>query len=181
MPAPEPGREILKVLGDVLRAEMDLKADQVTIYNQRWIIPSDTRLYISIKITGSRPYAVNRKYRAGFVTGTPSEVTATLNEELTINTQDIITLNIYSKGEAARIRRNEVILALGSTRCEQEMERYSFSIGQVPVSYVDVSEGEGTAMINRYAITYQMLYAQGLTKPVEYFDQFKLGETVLQP
>ena len=174
-------KEILKVLVDIIRREMDLKADQVHIYNQRWIIPADDRLYVTIKISGTKPYAVNRRYRPSQIVAGPTEITETLNEELSINAQDVLTINVYSHKMEARLRRNELILALCSTLSEQLQERHGFSIGVVPVAVTDVSEGEGTDMLNRYAITYNILYAQGSTKPVEYFDEFSIAETVLQP
>ncbi len=183
-----PDKEILKVLVAILRSEMDLAADQVVIYNQRWLVPSDFRLYVSINLTGSRPYGVNRGYKARRVVNTPTESRCVLDEELSINSQDIVTINAYSSTAkdgscAARARRNEVVMALNSTFAEQQQERYGFSIGRVPLSYVDVSEGEGTEMLTRYALTYNVLYAQSASKPVEFIDQVIFGKTtpVLQP
>jgi hypothetical protein len=174
--------EILKILVDIVRREMRLKADQVVIYNQRWIIPPDDRLYVAISVTGSAPFGVNRKYASSSATDPQTgQPVPTLNEELSVNTRDILTFNIYSASGEARERRNELIFALESTYAEQQMEKYSFLIGSVPTSYVDVSEEEGTKIINRYAITYNVQYAQSASNPVEYFDKFQDVALTLQP
>ena len=73
------------------------------------------------------------------------------------------------------------MFALHSTYAEQQMEKYSFSIGQVPTSFADVSEALGTAMLYRYAITFNVLYAQGVTKTVDYFESELVGAPVIQP
>jgi hypothetical protein len=174
--------EILQVLVDIIRREMCLKADQVVIYNQRWIIPNDSRVYVSLHLLGSKPYGVNRGYSSqSFLNPSDQTVTTVLNEEQSINTADMISVHVTGYGDTARVRRNEVMFALHSTYAEQKMEQYGFSIGQVPTSFADVSEAMGTAYLYRYAITFNVLYAQGVTKPVDYFDSIEVGEPVIQP
>ena len=174
--------ELLQVLVDIIRREMCLKPDQVVIYNQQWIVPNDSRVYVSLNVLGSKPYAVNRGYSSNSILNpTDNTVTTVLNEEQSLNSADMISMHVYGKGDEARIRRNEVIFALHSTYAEQQMERYAFSIGQLPTSFADVSEAVGTAMLYRYAITFNVLYAQGVTKPVDYFDSELVGEPVIQP
>lgn len=174
-------KEILSVLVEVIRDEMGLKNEQVVIYNQRWPIPPDDRLYIVLTLSGTKVYGANAGWAQGFVTGTPDQVITNLEEEISVNAQDIVTINVYSKSEAARIRRNEVILALASLRSERAQEACSFSIGRVPISYADTSQVEGTAILNRYSITFNVLYSQGIKKPTEYYNQFPTAETALQP
>ena len=52
---PSEPKDLLKVIVGIIRREMDLAADQVVIYNQRWLIPPDYRLYVSLNLTGTRP------------------------------------------------------------------------------------------------------------------------------
>ena len=174
--------ELLQVLVDIIRREMCLKADQVVIYNQRWIVPNDHRVYVSLHVLGSKPYAVNRGYSStSILNPTDETVTNILNEEQSINSADMISVHVMGYGDETRIRRNDVMFALHSTYAEQQMEKYSFSIGQVPTSFADVSEALGTAMLYRYAITFNVLYAQGVTKTVDYFESELVGAPVIQP
>jgi hypothetical protein len=173
--------DILKILIDILRTEMVLEAEQVVIYNQQWVVKNDKRLYIALHILGSKPYANNRRYRPGFVQGESGDPTAVLNQEQSLNVQEMISLHCASFGAAARIRRNEPMFAFNCTYAEQQQEKYGFQIGRIPTSFVDASEALGTEILNRYVTTFNVLYAQGVTKPVEYYQKFPVGQTVLQP
>lgn len=184
MSSAKPSNELVRVINAIIRREMALQEDQTMLYNQRWKIPPDDRLYVTCSILGSKPYGVNRSYSASpAIVETPTKITEVLNENISVNAQDLLSLKVFSKGDQARIRRNEILMALNSTFAEQEMERLSFRIGAVPISYVDASEEEGTTIINRYVITYAILYAQSVTKPVPYWDEVKFAPStpVLQP
>lgn len=174
--------EILQTLVDILRTEMDLAADQVVIYNQRWIIPNDKRLYVSLNVMGGRPYANNRRFASGFVAnpaGGPA--LAVLNEERQVSSADLISLHVQSYGDQARVRRNEVMFALNSTYAEQQMERYGFHVGPLPSSFADASEGLGTAIITKYALTFSVLYGEAQVNVIDWYDQFPIGKLAIQP
>ena len=174
--------EILQLLVDILTEEMNLKSDQVVIYNQRWITPNDQRLYLSLHVIGSKPYANNRGYRSrGTFDPSTGIVTQFLDEKLSVNVADMISLHVMSYGDQARLRRNEPLFALHSTYAEQQMERWGFHVGPVPSSFSDASEAIGTDFLTRYAITFNVIYAQGVTKPVEYYSSIPIGEPVIQP
>jgi hypothetical protein len=174
--------ELLQILAGVIRAEMLLASDQVVIYNQRWVIPNDERLYVSLNVMGSRPYANNRRMVSSFASNPLGGAgIAVLNEEQQVSSADLISLHVQSYGDQARVRRNEVMFALNSTRCEQQMERWGFHVGPLPSSFADCSEGLGTAMLTKYAITFSVLSAQARVNPVDYYDQFPIGQLAIQP
>ena len=174
--------EILQILQGVIRSELLLAADQVVIYNQRWIVPNDDRLYVTLHVMGNRPYANNRRMASGWEANPAGgEAVAVLNEEQQVNSADLISLHVQSYGDQARFRRNEVMFALNSTRCEQQQERWGFHVGPLPSSFADASEGLGTAMLTKYAITFSVLYAQARVNPVDYYDQFPIGQLAIQP
>lgn len=175
--------ELLQIIVDIIRTEMDLASDQVVIYNQQWVVPNDNRLYVSINLMGTKPYANNRSYSQTVGTDalTGNTNALILQEEQSINTADILSIHVYSYGSQARVRRNEIMFAMNSTYAEQQMEANSFSIGPVPTSFVDVSEPAGTEILNRYAITFNVIYGQSITSPVAYYDQFPIGKPAIQP
>ncbi len=167
-------KEPIKILVELLLAELGLKAEQVTLYNQEFPIPPDERFYINLSILGTKTFGARNKYEK-------DPVTDELREVQGINRQEMISLLAYSKSAEARERNWEIPLVFSSTLAEQLMEKHSFKIGRVPTSMFDVSEGEGAARINRYNITFLVLAAYQKTKDVEYFDKFATPLIITNP
>lgn len=157
--------EPLKNVREILLAELELKEEQVMLYNQRFSIPPDDRLYLSLAILGYKTFGVRQKYESDSTTGE-------LHEHQGINRQEMLSITAYSKSSAARERNWEIPVALVSTRAEQSMERYSYKIGRLPTSMNDASEIEGTSRLNRYSLTFNVLVKYEKIKPVEFFDDF---------
>lgn len=164
--------ELVQILLGVIGSEMDLKPEQTVVYNQRWKIPPDSRLYVTAKFLSGRPYAVRRGYD-------PS-VKGELSQKQSLNQQTMFTFNVMSNGTEALVRKEEVIMALSSDAAERAAERYSFSIGRIPASFVDLSTEEGAAILYRYAITIPVLNAVAKTSKVPFFDTFP-RRLIVQP
>ena len=62
--------------------------------------------------------------------------------------------------------------ALQSTEAQQLAEKYSFRFGFLPTSFVDASETEGSARLNKYAYSFNVLRAHIRRRIVQYFDKF---------
>lgn len=167
-------KEPIKVLVELLLAELELKPEQVTLYNQEFPIPPDDRLYINLGILGTRTFGSRNKYEKDPVTDELREVQGT-------NRQEMISLLAYSKSSAARERNWEIPLVFTSTLAEQLMEKHAFKIGRVSANMQDVSEGEGAARINRYSFTFLVLAAYQKIKNVEYFDKFAQPLIITNP
>jgi hypothetical protein len=156
--------ETIKVVAEILKHEMGLKADQVLLYNQKFDTPSDERLYLAVSLLGSKPFGANTGYVADPISGE-------LTEQQSVNVQELYSVLLYSRSASARLRTWEVPAALVSTFAQQQMEAHSFKIGYLP-QMTDVSEQEGTSRLNRYSLTFAALVAYRKTKPVDYFDKF---------
>ncbi len=157
--------EPIKVIGDILRYELGLKPDQVLLYNQKFDIPPDYRMYICLSILGSKQFA-------GYPDYDPDPITGNLVETQVVNRQEMISILVYSRSEEARVRNWEISAALVSAYSQQQQEANSIKIATLPVSMNDVSEVEATDRLNRYALTFMVLAAYKKQKPVEYFDTF---------
>lgn len=158
-------KEPIKVLVELLLAELGLKPEQVVLTNQEFPIPPDDRMYLSLALLGTKTFGVRNNYEEDPVTHQLREVQGT-------NRQELISLTVYSKSSAARERNWEIPLVFSSTFAEQLMEKHSIRIGRVPVAMSDISEGEGAARLNRYNITFFVLAAYEKIKAVDYFDRF---------
>lgn len=159
-------KELIQQIGAILRGELNLKEDQTVLYNQAFEIPPDDRLYISVGVLGGRNFAVKTKYMG-------ETNVAELNQQQGVNRQELVSIQLYSKSDDALTRNWEVPLALNSTRAQQVQEKYSFKIGNLPVSMVDVSDPEGAHRLYRYALTVAVLVAYRKTTPVDFYDSFQ--------
>lgn len=166
--------EPIKVVADILQAELGLKPDQVLLYNQKFDIPPDDRLYLSLAVMGSRTFGSNTRYQS-------DPVSNDLTETQNVNRQEMYSLLFYSRSSESRIRNWEVPAALVSTFSQQMQEKNSLKIAQVPTAMLDVSEVDGTARLNKYSLTFNVLAAYTKTKPTQYFDRFSEPEIITNP
>ena len=117
--------EIIKVVADILQAELSLKNDRVFLYNQKWNIPPDQDLFVVVGFQSAKPFGVKSQYENDPVSGDLVEVQS-------VNQQETYTIDLISRDHSARMRKQEVILALNSTAAQQAQEQYSFKIANLP-------------------------------------------------
>lgn len=161
--------ELIKVVAELLRTELDIPPNppRVFIYNQKWDIPNIDDMFLCVTFLSDKPFAANTRTE-----NDPTSAT-TLNEVQSIVTQETYQIDVFSRNSEARIRKHEVIFALQSTQAQQLSEKYSFQIGHIPASFVDVSAIEAAARLNRYAITFHLLRAYTRTKAIPAFTSFQ--------
>jgi hypothetical protein len=157
--------EPIKVVAEILRTELGLKPDQVILYNQKFDIPSDDRLYLSLAVMGTKAFGVRNKHRS-------NAQSSGLDLEQGLNRQETYSILAYSRGPEARERNWEIPVALNSDIAQAAQEKNSMKIGNVPISMLDVSEVDGTARLNKYSVVIQVLVAYRKTTPVDFYDKF---------
>jgi len=123
---------------------------------------------------GSRTFGSTTRWEA-------DPVSNELIETQRVNRQEMFSALIYSRSSAARIRNWEIPAALVSTLSQQLQEKHSIKIAQCPVSMADVSEVEGTARLNKYALTFNVLSAYHKKKPTQFFDTFAEPAVITNP
>lgn len=163
------------IICGLFRAYLDLATEQVVVYNQKWKIPSDDRLYICVSAVGPQ------KVYGATVETELTEARDGLQETAAVNTQEAIGVDLYSFGQEAVNRKEELLLALVSTSAQQLAEKYSLRIAQIPVSFADLSRLEATAQLNRFHLTFLVLRTRSKTKLIESFDQFHTPTLTLNP
>lgn len=157
-------REKIKIIADLIYSEMDLRND-VILYNQEYPTPPKDGLFVAISMLADTPFGASVQQIATEEEG--------LIEHQTVNVRETYQILSYSQDSSARLRRHEIIWALKSNAAQQAAEKYSFKIGYLPTSFVDVSEVEGTSRLNRYALTVSVLCAYSRERRVEYYNQFQ--------
>ena len=180
----QPKPEIINLLVKLIREQLQLDNNHVVTYNQRIPIPPDDSIFVAVGLLGDKPYGHKISYEEGLVpaseVGEPA--TVVLNEVQTQNVQQIYSIQIMSRNNDARARRQEILFALNSTQAEQLQEKYGFKIANIPVTFNDASIVEGASRLTRYAITFNELTAFSRIIPVNYYDNFAGSpELITQP
>ena len=157
--------ESIKVLGDIIKTEMQLADDRIILYNQKWILPNKSDILIILGYVSLNIVANNTKYET---------VNNELVEKQSLCKNDILSIDIISRDDSARLRKEETLLALSSTYAQQQLEVEGMSIGLLPVAFNDISEVEGATRLNRYNVNIQMFSTIYKEKNVDEFNKFSL-------
>jgi hypothetical protein len=164
MSAGDPGtKTVLWHLANIVQTEMGLSSNQVWIYNQKRNIPPSRKFWIVIDFLSGKPFGSKSKF-------VPTEDGA--NEVQTINMSAIFVVDIFSRDTSALEIKEQVVMAFRSIYAQQTMEKYSFLIGRIPVSFTNLSQVEGTAILYRFQIGLRVQYVYQLTRGAEYYDSF---------
>ena len=146
--------EPIKVLADIVQHEMELATGQVMIYNQDLANMPE----IPGKIIGNN--------------NTPTDHGTGLDEVQDVSVLQMIQIDVMSANSEARTRCMEVVMALASTYAKQQMDKYQISIASHPGAFVDASEVEGTARMNRYTTTVMVNALYKKTKAIDFYGTF---------
>lgn len=159
-------RETCLVLCGLIQSQMGLEDGVVSIYNQKRRLQPKSGLYIDVAIVGDRPFASN--YRP---VNDPAQ--ADVTEVQNVAVQELLQIDIFSRNDQARLRRMEIVFALTGVAAQQACEENAMSIGRLPASFVDVSEIEGAARLNRYSLTFNVLRGYQLTRSAPTFSRWQ--------
>lgn len=156
--------EPIKLICDILQKQLDLSKEQVWIYNQKRDIPNDFNMYIVADYQGQKIIGSVRHEQP---------VESGLMEYQSLHSLAVIRLDLFSRGNSARINKDLVIMALNSTYSQQVQEANGFSIARNSFQVTNATMAEGTAELNRYSISFNVTYMSETTKSIQYFDTFR--------
>lgn len=160
------------IIAGLIAAGMNLGPDVVAVYNQRRRIPPTSGLFIDVAIIATKTYGNNTRTIA-------PTATTDLVEIQGINVQEMYQIDIFSADASARVRRYELLAALSGIASQQAQEKYSFQIAHIPSSFVDVSEIEASARLNRYALTITVLAFEEIRRTTVPFTIFSIPPQIL--
>ena len=159
-------REPIKVIGDVIAQQLGLRTTgenaQIMLANERFNIPPTNDLYIALSYIDGKAIG-NNNYFDGSTAIETQQVTMLYH----------IQIDIMSFGADARLRKEEIYMALRSVFAQQTMEENNMQIARMPSAFLDASSLEETKMLNRYTMTIALTAL--LTKTVSgdsVYDQF---------
>lgn len=153
----------LMLLCDIIQKELNLDPGQVYLYNQKINIPTDSKLYIAVGILTVKPF------------GNRNKLNSSGESEQSANFMATLSIDILSRGPAARDRKEEIVMALKSDYAQSQQELNSFYIARLTSSFQNLSQEDGAAIPYRFNISVNVQYAAKKTKAVPYFDDFEGG------
>lgn len=154
-------RESIKVLADILVYEMSLESGQIMLAYQKWDIPPDNELYFALRCMGP-----------GKVIANVNEVVPNgdgLDEVQSMTIRDLIQLDMMSFSDQARVRKEEVIMALGSIYAQQLEDQYFVQIARNVGDPVDAGKLEGQKYLNRFVYTIPVTSVHTKIKSAPFF------------
>lgn len=166
-------REPIKIIRDIIKDFMGLDEDKIYIYNQDF--KSNTGdLQVIIQFQSSTPYSNINKFIPA------DQGVEGAMQSLRLLTREDYTINILSKNTDARIRKEEILLALMTQEAQDKQGEYNFKISNISSSFIDVSEVEASGSLNRYAITISLLtsYTKEIVAP--YYDSFTIEDATVE-
>lgn len=164
---PEQGvPETIELVAGLIADDMATDPGVVQIYNQKRRLPPVKGFFVDVALLGTKPFAVKRGYEN-------DPASADLREVASCNVQEMIQVDIFSFDASARLRKFDVLFALTSIAAEQLAERWAFKTSRLPASLVDASEQEGSAILNRFALTFTVIRAYGRIKAAPTFSVFQ--------
>ncbi len=154
---------------DIIQSEMGLANGRVYLWDQKIMQPTDSGVYVAVSVVTCKPFAnVNR---------------ATDESQQYLSMMAQVDVDIISRGPAARDRKEEVLLALGSTYSEQQQTANGFYIARLPpgMRFINLSNVDGAAIPYRYKISVNIQYCFTKNTAIEYYDDFSDAEITVNP
>lgn len=151
--------DALVLFCDILRTELGLAPDRVYLYNQKIEQPKDFGMYVVVSILHEKPFGNVLKQAIGGA-----------EAEAYVSVISTIGVDIISRGPEARDRRFEVLIALASVYSQQQQEANGFSVGRVPLNFVNLSLLDGAAIPYRFHMDITITHSYAKRKAVPYFD-----------
>jgi hypothetical protein len=151
----------------VIQGELGLDPGQVYVYENRYKIPPDHRLYVAIGIQ-------NRRCISN--ANAPAANGAGLQQVQFSSWYASLMINLLSKSFEARDRAEEVVMALKSNAMQAGCELYAFRFGENPMSFANVPDLDGSAIPSRFVATTSVIYGVGKTSQIPYYDTFGAAE-----
>ena len=166
------GKEYIKVVQDIIEHELNLapanpsstdpNEHRVFIYNQDFVLPTYKRMLVVL----SPMPAATISNRSTMDDSTPP------NEVAEILMQQAINIDVMSRDTEARQRKEEILMALASFYSQRQQGANGFRIFTQSTSFTDISEAEGSGMINRYRVTIMCHVHYIKTKAADYYGSF---------
>ncbi len=157
----------LQLVCEIIRREMGLNNNQCYLWDQKFDIPTDYRIYIPVSVLRCKPFGNTNKWDD-----------ASLQS---LNMHATLSVDILSRSIEALNRKEEVLLALNSDYSRQQQAANSFYVAQLSTEFVNLSQVDGAAIPYRFNISVGLQYFFTKVSNVPYYDTFAQPEIETEP
>lgn len=159
----------LKLVCDIVQSEMGLDDDQVYLWDQKFNIPNDSRIYVPIGVLTCKPF------------GSSLKMDSLGRQVQSVNMYANLSIDILSRSLDAVNRKEEVLMALNSFYSESQQEINSFRVFPLSNNFINLSDEEGAAILYRFNISVAIQYMVTKQSALEYYDDFPGAEVTTEP
>ena len=170
---PIPRLEPIKVLASIIQVELGLEAKQVLLSFENFPIPETLGLFVALA------YGVEEVVGASDQNGLDLE--GNFTEVQSVAMLHHVEIDIMSFDSSARLRKEEVVMALNSYNAQESMEVNSMRIAAITTSFNTIQSLEPSKQLNRYRFTVSVyaLHQKVLLTP--FYDSISPVELVENP
>lgn len=162
----------LQLVCDIIQKEMGLADGRVYLWDQKIFSPSDEGVFVVVGELTNKAF--------GSTCRTESDDFG-CNEVQSVNMRALLSVDVISRGNAARNRKEEVLLAIASTYSQQQQEVNSFRVYPISTNFINLSRDDGAAIPYRFNLTVALQYFVSKTKAIPFFDVFSDAEITTEP
>lgn len=155
--------EAIVVIRDIIKTQLGLDNSNIWIFNQDIKIPDTSGLFVVLETVNRIATAVNTKF-------VENDTQDGIDEMQYLNFQEEIAIDLISKDRAAQTRQGEVVLSFDSLYGREQQELYQFKIAKINQPFINISEVEGTGMLNRFRLTVTALTWQERKASTVFYD-----------
>lgn len=155
-------QQVEEYIVNILREEMEIPQNNIWISSQnRKIPPNSQDLFCVVGTVGNKVLSSKSKYD-------PSDD----SEVQVVYTRTDVQIDLFSRSNEARLRRDEVLMSLNSFYSKELQDKYAFRIFELPRYFSNTSQLEGGSDINRFTIIVPTLVGKTKKKTTAYYDTF---------
>lgn len=163
----------LQLIMEILQRVMALPDGRVYLYNQKVLQPTDSDLYIAVRVENSDVFGnINRAAEDG----------AGMKTDQAVSMIDTVSFDLISRSTAALKRRPEFSRVWASNYSQFQQNLNGFLIGRDPIRpFMMVPDLDGSAIPYRFRVSYLVQYAEKASAPTAFYDTFDPPEITTNP
>ncbi len=156
--------DALLLFCEILQTELGLANGRVYLWDQKIMQPTDAGLYIAVSVLSHKAFGNTISHKSG----------SGLDAVQSVNMAAMLQIDIISRDSSARMRKEEILMALNSDYAQAQQETNSFYIGKLPAGaqFANLSMQDGAAIPYRFSISIAVQYYATKTKPINYMNTF---------
>lgn len=163
----------LQLVMEILQRVMAIPDGRVYLYNQKIMQPTDSGLYIAVRLEDADAFGQSKPF---------ASTEAGIDQSDSVSMIETISFELISRSTEALNRRAEFMRVWNSNYAQAQQNLNSFLIGRDPVRpFRMIPDLDGAAIPYRFRASYHLQYAEKLTAPVAFYDDFSDLEIEVNP